>query len=199
MVGRRGHKITSRAEEEISFPARRCLRGHPDRILVLLDDLEHDRRDQVDYLYELYRGALDHLLDESEKSRAAVHFLVNMLEAYFFADPGALKRALGLDLEAHDGDVEGIRNPKSLLKKHFPGYSERDHGGKVLRELDLHQVLADPETCAWLRSCVSWTVHALGAGLDAPLHSSLDATTAACHLNDGHCQRLTLEQMLPSS
>lgn len=50
MVGRRGHKITSRAEEEISFPARRCLRGHPDRILVLIDDLEHDRRDQVDYL-----------------------------------------------------------------------------------------------------------------------------------------------------
>ncbi len=199
MVGRRGDRITSRAEDEISLPARRILYGHPDRILVLADDLEHDRRDQVGAIFELYREALDKALPESDKPRAAVHFFVNMLEAYYFADPAALEQALGLELEAHGGDVEEIRHPKSLLKRHFPEYRERHHGGQILDHLDLHSVLDDSETCAWLRSCISWLVRALRAGLDPSLHSELDTTTAACHLEGGRCAPLTLDQEPPVS
>ena len=128
-----------------------------------------------------------------------MHFLVNMLEAYFFADPHALKRALGLEIAAHDGEVEDIPNPKSLLKKHFPDYRERQHGGQVLEQIDLHAVLADPESCAWLRSCVRWVVQALRAGLDGSQHSLLQETKTACHLEDGRCVPLTLEQKVASS
>ncbi len=194
MVGRRGGRIPSRAETEISLPARRVLRESPDRLLVLIDDLEHDRRGQVESIFELYRESLDLLLDPNETSRAAVHFLANMLEAYFFADPGAVARALGLDLGAHDGDVEEIRHPKSRLRQFFPSYREREHGGRILEHLDLHEVLADPETCAWLRSCVAWIVRALRAWLDASLHSELNVTAVACHLEDGRCVPLTLGQ-----
>lgn len=194
MVGSRGHRITKRAEEEISLPARRLLHGHSDRILVLVDDLEHDRRDQVESIFELYREALDKALHEGDKPRAAVHFLVNMLEAYFFADPGALEQVLRIELEAHDGDVEEIRNPKGLLKRYLPDYTERQDGGRILEYLDLFKVLGDPQTCAWLRSCISWIVRAFRAGLDPSLCAKLDETGATCHLEDGRCAPLTLDQ-----
>lgn len=194
MVGHRGHRIPDRAQSDISIPARMFLRNHPDRYLVLIDDLEHDRRGQAESIFELYRESLDLHLNASEKPRAAVHFLVNMLEAYFFADPVAMNRALGLDIEAHDGDVEDIRNPKRRLKQHFSNYRERHHGGQILEQLDLHKVLGNPGTCAWLRSCVSWIVRALRVGLDPSQHSALDETTTACYLEDGRCVSLTLEQ-----
>ena len=194
MVGARGDRIPKRAEEEISLPARRLLSGHPDRLLVLVDDLEHDRRDQVESVFELYRDALYKALHEADKPRAAVHFLVNMLEAYFFADPGALDRVLRLKIEAHDGDVEEIRNPKGRLKRLLPGYAERQHGGQILEHLDLFKVLGDPTTCAWLRSCVSWIVSALRAGLDSSQYSKLNETAEKCRLEDGRCASLTRDQ-----
>jgi len=194
MVGRPGVRIPSRAENEISIPVRLLLRDHPDRFLVLIDDLEHDRRDDVEAIFGHYRESLDLLLDAEEKSRAAVHFLVNMLEAYFFADPAAVERALGLHLGSPDGDVEEIRHPKKLLKRHFPAYRERDHGGRVLEHLDLHRVLADPAFCSWLRSCVAWLVRAFRQQLDMSLHPTLAETATACHVEEGRCQGLTLEQ-----
>lgn len=192
MLGR-GGKIPSRAETEISFPARKFLRDYPERFLILIDDLEHDRRGQVESIFNLYRESLDKLLQDREKQRVAVHFLVNMLEAYFFADPGALAQALGLEV-AHSGDVEEIQHPKNLLKQHFPNYREREHSGQILKYLNLHQVLADPTTCSWLRSCTSWIVRALHADLDPSLHPVLAETVEACHLEEGKCVRLTLEQ-----
>jgi len=57
-------------------------------------------------VFRRYRDAVDALLDPEEKSRAAVHFLVNILEAYFFADAQAVNKALDLPepLQDHDGD-----------------------------------------------------------------------------------------------
>ena len=48
---------------------------------------------------------------------ASVHFLVNMLEAYYFAHAAATNGVLGTELEDFEGDVESIRHPKNDLKK----------------------------------------------------------------------------------
>ena len=41
-----------------------------------------------------YRAALDTVLSEDQARRAAVHFFVNMLEAYYFADTRAVNSML---------------------------------------------------------------------------------------------------------
>jgi len=122
--------------------------------------LEQNRRKEVENILKRYRTALDVMLLD-RKRRASVHFLANMLEAYFYADPKSVKEALGLELEEFKGDVEDIRNPKADLKKVFPGYNEIRDGGEVLRRLDAESVLSDPGTCAFLRTLFAWCTRAL--------------------------------------
>ena len=184
---------STRMEEEITLPSRASL-ADPDRLLVLIDDLEHDRRGSIESIFELYRGALDLLLDDAQRSRASVHFLANMLEAYFFADPRAVEEALDSELASPESDVEQIRNPKGLLKQKIPGYGEKHHGGMILDRIDLHRVLAEPQACGWLRSCVAWLVRGIRAELDPSLSPSFETTRIACHLENGRCEPLTLEQ-----
>ncbi|MFM9966357.1 MAG: DUF4276 family protein [Planctomycetaceae bacterium] len=162
MVGR-GQTLPSR-DEEIGLVAREYLRK-PDRFLILVDDLEGDRSPRVADVFRRYRNALDSFLGEN-KSRAAVHFLVNMLEAYFFADAATANRILGTDLANFDGDVELIRHPKNDLKRIFTGYREIDHGVRIVRELDLDLVLSNPQTCASLRTMIAWCVKALDRSFD---------------------------------
>jgi hypothetical protein len=159
-IVRSGGIIPNKDEEEIGLPARRFLRGQPCRFLILIDDLEHDRREQALAIFQRYRTALDTLLQEEERSHASVHFLVNMLEAYYFAHSRAVNQALGTTLlkSDHDGDVEQIRHPKNDLKKLFGGFDERRHGGLILRELDLEHVLRDPAHCKALRALIAWCV-----------------------------------------
>lgn len=193
VVGRPKGRLPTRMEEEISLPSRASL-ADPDRLLVLIDDLEHDRRGSIESIFELYRGALDLLLDDAQRSRASVHFLANMLEAYFFADPRAVEEALDSELASPESDVEQIRNPKGLLKQKIPGYGEKHHGGMILDRIDLHRVLAEPQACGWLRSCVAWLVRGIRAELDPSLSPSFETTRIACHLENGRCEPLTLEQ-----
>ncbi|MDX1984033.1 MAG: hypothetical protein SFV51_27410 [Bryobacteraceae bacterium] len=96
MVGK-GQKIETR-DEEVGLHARSFLQRRQNAFLILVDDLEHDRRDRLDAIYSRYRLALDTMLGELHW-RTSVHFLVNMLEAYYFADAKAINAALRLSLQ----------------------------------------------------------------------------------------------------
>jgi hypothetical protein len=163
-----GKAIPTKDEEEIGFRARKWLGDDPAKLLVLIDDLEHDRRGQRGPIFDRYRGALDAiLLSGEQRTRASVHFLVNMLEAYYFAHVDAANAVLGTSLSDHAGDVEEIRHPKGELRRHRPGFDEVVHGELIVGRLDLDRVLGNPETCASLRTLFAWCALATGGTPDA--------------------------------
>jgi hypothetical protein len=141
--------IPKKDEEEISLPARGCLNRGECHFVVLIDDLEHNRRNQAQQVFDRYRQALDTVLKAAQKPRTSVHFLVNMLEAYYFADAKAINAVLGTALSDDEGDVEIIRHPKNELKKRYPGFREIEH------------VLSRPDTCVLLRTLFAWCVKVL--------------------------------------
>lgn len=167
MVGT-NRRVTSRDESEIGLPARRFL-NQKDTFVLLIDDLEHSRRDQHQAIFDRYRTALDTFLQPSNlHQRASVHFLVNMIEAYFFAHSAAINAVLGSHLNDHYGDVELIRHPKGKLKeltkesRPDKGYHEIDDGHEIVKELNLKHILADPRMCKSLRSLFRWCSRAIG-------------------------------------
>jgi len=160
MVGS-GKKIPNNDAVRIGFPARDYLLKDPCTYVLLLDDLEYDRTHQAQQIFERYRKALDHILRD-QKHRASVHFLVNMLEAYYFADAATVNAVLGTSLNDYEGDVETIRHPKGELKQIYSGFNEKEHGGQILDRLNVENVLSDPNTCASLRTLFAWCLKALG-------------------------------------
>ncbi len=158
MVGT-GQQLPNGDFERIGAPARRYIQEDPCHLLMLIDDLEGISEDEAMATFNRYRKALDSGLG-NDKRRASVHFLVNMLEAYFFADSNALNSALNLEppVGPHDGDVEAIQHPKNKLKRIFPAYRETEHPGLILDLLDLDVVLSNPNHCASLRTCIKWIV-----------------------------------------
>src|SRR5262249_34694362 len=144
--------------------ARAFLQRHKDAYVLLIDDLEGDRAAQVKAVYDRYRSLLDTMLGNL-KDRASVHFLVNMLEAYYFADAQALNQILGTTLTDYEGDVEQIRHPKSELKQQVEGFDEIDHGRQIVEQLDVRHILSRPDTCASLRTLFVWCTKALGLPL----------------------------------
>jgi len=132
---------------------------------LLVDDLEHGRSEIANAVFLRYREALDSVLKDS-RWRAGVHFLVNMLEAYYFADPVAVKTALGIEIDRREEDVESIRHPKRELKVLIPGFDEVKSGNLIARQISLERVLEYPERCASLRSLVAWCTRALGRPVD---------------------------------
>lgn len=165
MVGS-GKMIPDKDFEKIGAPARRYINEDQCNRVIIVDDLEEDSRPNVMDKFNRYRLALNSALQD-KKDRASVHFLVNMLEAYFFAHPDAVNIALGLEppMKEWDGDVESIRHPKSELRKYAPNYHEIDSVGQILDMLDLDVILANPNHCAALRTCIKWIV---GQLLDYP-------------------------------
>jgi len=155
MVGS-GKAIPDKDTSEIGLPARNYLNRHPDSFVILVDDLEYDRRELHRETYERYRAALDNVLPKSCHHRASVHFLVHMLEAYYFAHADTINTVLGTDLPDFDGDVETIRHPKTKLKQAKPGFDELADGRKIVEQLDLDKILDNPETCASLRTPFKW-------------------------------------------
>jgi hypothetical protein len=151
--------IPSKDTDRIGFPARNYL-NKSCTYVVLLDDLEHNRTDQAQQIFERYRNVLDTILLD-KKHRASVHFLVNMLEAYYFADAATVNAVLETQLTDYEGDVETIRHPKGELKDRYPGFKEKEHGGKILDRLNVENVLSDPNTCASLRTLFAWCLKAL--------------------------------------
>ncbi|MFM6096661.1 MAG: hypothetical protein ACKPCG_00680 [Dolichospermum sp.] len=84
-----------------------------------------------------------------------------MIEAYYFADSHAINKALGTSLEDHSEDVEKIPHPKNDLKKIYPGFDEKEDGGKILKFLRVEHILARPHTCAYLRTLFYWCYQVL--------------------------------------
>ena len=166
MVGR-GKKIPDK-DEDIGLKARKYFaEGY--NFIVLIDDLEQDRAEEASAVYDRYRAAFDVMLSPLQlQARASVHFLVNMLEAYYFADAPAVNAVLGTNLADFEGDVEAISHPKSDLKKIAaalgPGVSfdEIEHGREILERLDIAKVLSRPETCRSLRTAFGWCSRAIG-------------------------------------
>jgi hypothetical protein len=192
MVGL-GQKIPSKDEEEIGLPARRHLQSDDCNFVILIDDLENERREQAQQVFDRYRLAIDTLLNAEQQKRASVHFLVNMLEAYYFADADAINNVLGINppIEDHIDDVEDIRNPKGKLKTLFQGFNEIEHGGLILERLNVEHVLSNPETCAWLRTLFAWCLKALER---YPDFESLALQDKFC-LNDGVMSDITKGQI----
>lgn len=101
MVGR-GKKIPDKDMTDIGLPARGYL-SSDDRFLLLVDDIEADRTNNIQETFERYRRALDTILTDSQSRRASVHFLVNMIEAYYFADSQAVNSAFSTTLDDYEG------------------------------------------------------------------------------------------------
>lgn len=162
MVGK-GKTIPDKDEEEIGLPARRFLQSAPETMVLIVDDFEDDRRPLVQQVYQRYRTALDTMLvPVKHQHRAAVHFLVPMLEAYYFADTRPVNEVLGLQLSDHDDDVETQRHPKKELKKLASTFDEKEHGKQILPKLDVPHILSHPERCPSLRTLFKWCVKAMG-------------------------------------
>lgn len=166
MVGS-GKLVADRDMTDFGIPARSYLDRHGEHAHVLLvDDLEWDRKDLHAEVFERYRRTLDAaLFDPRKRRRAAVFFLVMMLEAYYFAVPRVLCEELGLEeLPDHlrDLDVETIRHPKNELKGLVRGFREIEDGGRILERIDVEEILASADRCAALRTLVAWCARALG-------------------------------------
>ena len=159
MIGS-GKLIPDRDAEEIGLPSRNFL-SSDDRYVLVIDNLEEGRSTDIQRLFDRYRLALDTMLPEDQTHRASVHFLVNMLEAYYFADAQAVNAVLGIDLVDCEGDVETIRNPKSRLKSLCPGFNEREHGRQIVERLSVPHVLSRADACCSLRTIFAWIYTAI--------------------------------------
>ena len=170
-----GKQIPDRDAEEIGLPTRRFL-SSADRYVLLIDDLEAKSSSDIQQVFDRYRRAFDTMLTENQAHRASVHFLVNMLEAYYFADMRAVNAVLGTDLDDFEGDVETIRNPKRDLKNLWPGFDEREHGRLIVERLDVLHVLSRSDACCSLRTIFAWVYTAIEEP-DSEIRSLLDG----CH------------------
>lgn len=175
-------RIPDRDFEEIGAPARAFLAASVCNFLLLIDDLEHDRRPIAEQVYERYRSALDAALTREQQGRASVHFLVPMLEAYYFAHVATINTILNLTppLDEPVDDVELLRHPKGDLKHLVTGFDEVEHGIQILASLDLDYILSRQDTCASLRGLVAWCVAALRCHL---LCDCYDLETRFCLSN----------------
>lgn len=194
MVGR-GEIIPTRDEQKIGLPARRYLGDDPCRFVILVDDLEYDRREQVQEVFDRYRLCLDTILTPAQRPRASVHFLVYMLEAYYFADAHAINVALGLEPPLPDtaDDVETIRHPKNELKRHYAGFNEKEDGGRILNNISIEHILSRPDVCRSLRTLFGWCVKVLKR---YPEYESLNpAFNESFRLSDGALSETTRGQL----
>ncbi len=166
MVGR-NEIIPPTDELQYGIPTRLFLQKYPNSFVLVIDDLEGARREQVNAVFNRYRLALNQMLEKFGLSqRASVHFLVNMLEAYYFAHADAVNVAAEAEILAQDHaeDVENIGHPKNQMKQIWHGFDEVQHGSVVLDELDLHHVLQHHERCCWLRTLFHWCISRIPTG-----------------------------------
>ena len=162
--------LPDRDTRDFGFPAREYVHRSENHFVLLVDDLEHAtvRQDKEGAKFLRYREALDTILGK-DAHRASVHFLQFMVEAYYFGDPDSVKQVTGVSptLEGvkfaeevknapEHGNIEGIRHPKSELKKQIKGFKGTTHGHEICNQIDMDHVLHDPRTCASLRTLFVW-------------------------------------------
>ncbi len=182
--------IERKDELEIGLPARGYVNRSRCHFVLLIDDLEYSRRDQALEVFNLYRTVLDTVLN-TLKHRASVHFLVNMLEAYYFADAQAINAVLETSLPDYEDDVETIRNPKSDLRQMYPAFREIDDGERILARIDIEHVLSRPDACGSLRTLFAWCVKVLETYSD---HDCTDLNDKY-RLHDGKLSGITGTQL----
>lgn len=182
MVGS-GKRIPDKDATDIGLPARNFL-SSDSSFVVLVDDLEAKRSDDIQGIFDRYRVALDKILGPNRTRRASVHFFVNMLEAYYFADSQAVNAVLGTEIEDYEGDVETIRHPKNELRQLFRGFDEIVHGHEIVDRLRMCHVLSRKETCASLRTTFAWLCRAMG-----------EVAGETYRLSDGNYSTVTKSQL----
>ena len=184
-----GKNIPSK-DEKIGLAVRYHLTRDAYDFVLLIDDLEQHRRNQAQQVFDRYRLALDTVLN-TLKHRASVHFLVNMLEAYYFADAQAINAVLETSLADYKGDVEDIHHPKGDLKGLYRRFDEIKHGGAILDKISIECILSHPDTCASLRTLFAWCVKVLEK------YSDYDCTDFynRYKLNDGKLSEITGMQL----
>lgn len=158
---RMGQTLPPKDVEEIGLPIRARLQQFPGSCAIIVDDLEGSRRGFAEAVYARYRSVLNAILNPvGLQSRASVQFLVNMLEAYYFAHSEAVNQVAGAVVlaEDHAGDVEQIGHPKGQLKHCWSGFDEIEHGRQIVRLLDLDHILSRPDECCSLRTMIAWCV-----------------------------------------
>ncbi len=153
-------KLLTNRQEELGLIARRFLSGGEDRLVILVDDLEA-REPQLQDVFDMYRTALNSMLDSLGFSdRASVQFMVRMVEAYYFNDVHSINEVLDLDIQDEDDDPELLTHPKAKLKQlcNAAGrsFDEKCDGFAIAKRLDLPKVLSNPSTCKSLRSLFKW-------------------------------------------
>ena len=186
---RNGKKIPDK-DEKIGLKARRYLENDPYYFVLLIDDLEPDRRDRAQQVFDRYRSALDTILNKL-KHRASAHFLVNMLEAYYFADAQVINAALGTCLSDYEGDVEEIHHPKNKLEELYSNFDTIKHGGAILDKINIEHILSRPDACASLRTLFAWCVKVLETYSD---HDCVDFYDKY-RLHDGKLCEITRTQL----
>jgi hypothetical protein len=186
----RSGKVIPDRDADIGLKARKYLLEGFDYI-VFIDDLEHSRAEDASAVYARYRAAFDVMLRSlGWEARASVHFLVNMLEAYYFADAAAVNAVLDTELTDFEGDVETISHPKNQFKGIVSAlgggqsFDEVEHGKAIVARLDVAKVLSRPETCRSLRTAFAWCCRAMGL-----------APTELFRLVDGQLSPATSEQL----
>lgn len=189
MVGS-GKIIPDKDVEKIGLPARHFLNNGNDHYVIVVDDLEYARREIVQTVYARYRATLDNLLTPEQRPRSAVHFLVYMLEAYYFADANAINTVLLLNLEDYAEDVEAIPYPDGKLKQLYQGFHKVEHGGQILEHLNVEHVLSRPDTCASLRTLFAWCAKVLA---QSP-YCDADSLADKYRLTDGKMSETTRSQ-----
>lgn len=179
-------------DQNIFLQARTFLSKNQCRYVLVIDDLEKDRIDIALQVFQRYREALDTLSPE-QKKRASVHFLVNMIEAYYFADAQAINTVLGTSLEDHLEDVETIPHPKNELKASHPGFDEKEDGGKIIKLLRVEHILSRHDTCGSLRTLFYWCYKVLQK---YPYPDILELFPVEnCHFYDGILSDITRHQL----
>ncbi len=181
--------------EQIGYPTRDSLSKGICNFVILIDDLEYSSRETAQEKFDRYRKAINAVLTDEQKCRASVHFLVNMLEAYYFADARAINLALNMNppLQDYPDDVEDIRHAKSELEALCPGFREVDDGGRILDLIDVEHVLSGPDTCKSLRTLFKWCVEVLKSNPSyREIYLSL---TEKYQLKDGQLSDITKSQL----
>jgi hypothetical protein len=191
MVGM-GKSIPDKDAEKIGFPAREYLSENPCRYVLLVDDLENDRVAQAEQIFLRYQNALDTIL-KNQKHRASFHFLVNMIEAYYFADAQAINTVLGTSLTDYPEDVETIPHPKNKLKLLHRGFDEKEDGGKIIKILRIEHILSRPDTCASLRTLFYWCYKVLQKHPEPDILELVPVEN--CHFHDGILSDITQHQL----
>ena len=190
LKGLRNGKNLPSKDERIGLAIRHHLTREAYDFVLLIDDLEHSRRNQAQEIFDRYRTALDTVLN-TLKHRASVHFLVYMLEAYYFANAQAINAVLKTALADYEGDVEDIHHPKGDLKGLYSHFDEIKHGGAILDKINIEHILSRRDACASLRTLFAWCVEVLAQ------HPNFDRTDFEdkYNLHDGKLSKITGTQL----